>query len=83
MDKNCEMAWGCWIERSALAQESEKARELFVLRLNYPSSSLSEAQRTNCDDVPDHRPLTPLNAILPTPQLSQSDAQEQALWPRM
>jgi hypothetical protein len=74
------MAWGCWIERSVLAQESEKARELFVLRhLNYPSSSLPEAQRANCDDVPNHRPLTPLNAIPPTPQLSQSDALEQVL----
>jgi len=82
MDKICEMAWGWWIERLALAQESEKARELFVLRhLNYPSS-LFEAQGTNCD-VPDHRPLTSLNAIPPTLQLSQSDTLKQALWPRM
>jgi hypothetical protein len=29
--------------------------------------------------VPNHRPLTPLNAIPPTPQLSQSDALEQVL----
>jgi hypothetical protein len=73
------MAWDCWIERSVVAHESEKARQLFVLRhLNYPSS-LPEAQRANCDDVPNHRPLTPLNAIPPTPQLSQSDALEQVL----
>ena len=45
-------AWGCWIERAALAQESEKARETPVLcHLSYPPSPL---KRTTCPIIAFH-----------------------------